>query len=125
MTDKDEQLLEQFFKPLRDVEVPDAGFAERVMESLPEVQPDVIGRSSQRYAWLSRIWTTACVVLGCGLFVVADGWGLLWAALLPMVQAVPAWMLLLVLLGGLFLTGFWLIGETLRRDRQFVTYLSF
>ena len=62
--DGDEKLLESFFADCR-VEVPDDGFSQKVMASLPV----------RKHARLEQIWLTLCLLLGASAFVVENGWG--------------------------------------------------
>ena len=62
--DGDEKLLEAFFADCR-VEVPDDGFSQKVMASLPV----------RKHARLEQIWLTLCLLLGASAFVVENGWG--------------------------------------------------
>lgn len=71
MTDHDELLLEQFFQQARDTQLPDGGFARRVMNRLPE-----------RSLRLSRLWTVFCLALIALLFTVGGAWKLLLADVL-------------------------------------------
>lgn len=63
MVEIDNELLEQFFQPARQMQVEDNGFTERVMRLLPD-----------RALRLSRWWTVFCVAMGLVLFVVFKGW---------------------------------------------------
>lgn len=88
VNDGDERLLRDFFADCR-VEVPDDGFSEKVMASLP----------SRKYARLEQIWLTLCLLLGTAAFVMENGWrriqeglsslhgGLAW----DFVQHLPSW----------------------------------
>lgn len=62
--DGDEKLLQSFFADCR-VEVPDDGFSQKVMASLPV----------RKHARLEQIWLTLCLLLGASAFVVENGWG--------------------------------------------------
>ena len=62
--DGDEKLLESFFADCR-VEVPDDGFSQKVMASLPV----------RKHIRLERIWLALCLLLGASAFVVENGWG--------------------------------------------------
>ena len=61
MTDKDEQLIQQFMTTHRP-EVADMGFTHWVMRHLPD-----------RAARLSRLWAALCIVVGIVLTVVWGG----------------------------------------------------
>ena len=70
MTDKDNIMIEEFFKQAAQQQIEDNGFAERVMKNLPET-------SMERAHRLSRLWTIFCGVVGVVLFFVFGGWQVL------------------------------------------------
>ena len=67
MTDKDNIMIEEFFKQAAQQQIEDNGFTERVMMNLPET-------SAERVRRLSRLWTIFCGVVGVVLFFVLGGW---------------------------------------------------
>ena len=67
MTDKDNIMIEEFFKQAAQQQIEDNGFTERVMMNLPET-------SQERVRRLSRLWTLFCGVVGIVLFFVLGGW---------------------------------------------------
>ena len=67
MTDKDNIMIEEFFKQAAKQQIEDNGFTERVMMNLPET-------SAERVRRLSRLWTIFCGVVGVVLFFVFGGW---------------------------------------------------
>jgi hypothetical protein len=81
MTDKDNVLIEQFFKQAAAQQIEDNGFTERVMMNLPESQVEKAHR-------LSLLWTVFCVVMSVVLFFVFGGWGALKSSILVAVQGV-------------------------------------
>lgn len=66
MTDKDNELIERYFKAAAMQEIADNGFSDRVMNSL-EPKP------MASRLW-SRLWTLFCILLWIVGFVVVDGW---------------------------------------------------
>lgn len=60
----DNELLEQLFKPVAQMQIADNGFTERVVSKLPQ-------HNTLR---LSRLWTVFCVVVAVALFVLLRGW---------------------------------------------------
>ena len=70
MTDKDNIMIEEFFKQAAQQQIEDNGFTERVMQSLPKQKLLTARR-------LSQLWTLFCVVVGVGLFFVFGGWQIL------------------------------------------------
>ena len=81
MTDKDNVLIEQFFKQAAAQQIEDNGFTERVMMNLPESQVEKVHR-------LSLLWTVFCVVMSVVLFFVFGGWQALKASIMVAVQGV-------------------------------------
>ena len=67
MTDKDNIMIEDFFKQAAQQQIEDNGFTERVMMNLPET-------SQERVRRLSRLWTIFCGIVGVVLFFVLGGW---------------------------------------------------
>ena len=68
MTDKDNIILEDFFKQAAQQQIEDNGFTERVMQNLPKT--DTVRR-------LSRLWSLFCILVGAGLFFAFGGWQVL------------------------------------------------
>ena len=81
MTDKDNLLIEDFFKQSAQQQIEDNGFTERVMKSLPESQQEKAHR-------LALLWTVFCVVLSVVLFFVFGGWEALKTSILMVLQTV-------------------------------------
>jgi hypothetical protein len=81
MTDKDNLLIEDFFKQAAQQQIEDNDFTKRVMENLPESQQEKAHR-------LSLLWTAFCVVLSVVLFFVFGGWEALKAAIMMVLQTV-------------------------------------
>jgi len=81
MTDKDNVLIEQFFKQAAAQQIEDNGFTERVMMNLPESQVEKAHR-------LSLLWTVFCVVMSVVLFFIFGGWQALKASIMVAVQGV-------------------------------------
>ena len=120
MTEHDEQLLTNFFKPAREATMEDDTFCERVMQRLPQPQaaPSLNARLQTKALRLSRIWTGICIVIAAILFVVFQGWLLIKSGLLEFWSSLQteAQPLSLILIPGL--AGAWILYEVLRRERQ-------
>ena len=67
MTDKENILLESFFKEAAQQQIEDNGFTERVMNSLPSAKESKEHR-------MARLWTWFCLLVGLVLFLVFGGW---------------------------------------------------
>lgn len=59
----DEQLLQSFFADCQE-DIPDDGFSQRVMRSLPDTSP----------RRLERWWQVACVLAGIAILVLSQSW---------------------------------------------------
>ena len=70
MTDKDNIMIEDFFKQAAQQKIEDNGFTERVMAQIAEreQQPSAVNRR------LSLLWTLFCVAVGLVLFFILGGW---------------------------------------------------
>ena len=68
MTDRDNLLIEDFFKQAAQQQIEDNGFNERVMQNLPKT--NTVRR-------LSRLWSLFCILVGVGLFFAFGGWQVL------------------------------------------------
>ena len=67
MTDRDDMMIEKFFKQAAQQQIEDHGFTERVMQSLPERKLLTAHR-------LSQLWTLFCIVVALALFFLFGGW---------------------------------------------------
>ena len=67
MTDRENIMLEDFFKQAAQQQIEDNGFTERVMQHLPESSVEQVRR-------LSRLWTIFCGAVGLVLFFLLGGW---------------------------------------------------
>ena len=89
MTDKDDILIEDFFKQAALQQIEDNGFTERVMQSLPDTQMETVRR-------LSRLWTVFCVLSGVLLFFLFGGWQLLQGLFFGGLRMLLGWLEVLV-----------------------------
>ena len=74
----DNELLQHFFQPARDLQLSDVGFTDRVMSRLPR-------RNALR---LSRLWTTSCIVVAVILFFLMRGWEIIGFGLLMTINSI-------------------------------------
>ena len=77
----DDSLLEAFFAEARAEQLPDDGFTQRVMMSLPVEEAPSVGlaavstaRLQSRTRRLSHWWTAACVTVAVAVFTIIGGW---------------------------------------------------
>ena len=76
MTDKDNQLIEEFFKQAAQQQIEDNGFTERVMASIDNAQLSIHNYqfTKERGKLLSILWTCFCVAVALALFILLGGW---------------------------------------------------
>ena len=67
----DEQLLQAFFADNMMAEIPDEGFSDKVMLSLPALEQE---RALVKRRRLEHLWTAVCMVIGVIAAVVCQGW---------------------------------------------------
>ncbi|MBP5778096.1 MAG: DUF5056 domain-containing protein [Prevotella sp.] len=81
MTDKDNIMIEEFFKQAAQQQIEDNGFTERVMQNLPVT---TVSKSRR----LSHLWTLFCLVIGVALFFAFGGMQLMKVAMTGLLQMV-------------------------------------
>ena len=67
----DEQLLQAFFADNMMAEIPDEGFSDKVMLSLPALEQE---RALAKRRRLEHLWTAVCMAIGVIAAVVCQGW---------------------------------------------------
>ena len=67
----DEQLLQAFFADNMMAEIPDEGFSDKVMLSLPALEQE---RALVKRRRLKHLWTAVCMAIGVIAAVVCQGW---------------------------------------------------
>ena len=90
MVDKDNKMIEDFFKQAAQQQIEDNGFTERVMQSLPDSKLEVARR-------LSRLWTVFCLVVSAVLFFVLGGWQVLTGLFYGGLRMVFGWVQVLMM----------------------------
>ena len=85
MTDKDNIIIEDFFKQAAQQQIEDNGFTERVMQQLPEPKRDIVRK-------LSRLWSLFCILVGVGLFFAFGGLDLLKGLFLGGLRMLLGWL---------------------------------
>ena len=103
----DNELLEQLFAPVREVQMEDNGFTERVMNRIP----------STRTQRLSRLWTAFCVVVAVVLFILMRGWQSIAYWLLMLVNTPPSPQALLTMFLSVGVIGLLAVAEIASRER--------
>ena len=85
MTDKENMMIEDFFKQAAQQQIEDNGFTERVMKNLPDRKLDVARR-------LSQLWTLFCLVIAGVLFFVFVGWQVVTGLFYASVRMMLGWL---------------------------------
>ncbi len=90
MTDKDNILVENFFRQAAQQQIEDNGFTERVMQSIDARALSDDGRlqATTHSKLLCRLWTLFCVVMGVVLFFVFGGWQFIQASLVSALHVI-------------------------------------
>jgi hypothetical protein len=83
MTEKENKLIEDFFKQAAQQQIEDNGFTERVMEAIGNGQLKM-----DNGQLLSVLWTWFCIAVSLVLFFVFNGWEMLKASLMVLYAAV-------------------------------------
>ena len=102
------------------MEMEDGGFTEQVMLRLPATPAVTPAKSrSDRYVWMSHLWTAACLLIGFILLTVTDGWTAIRISTATLIEPfiTPTGF---VTAAACIVIGFlWLLAEVLRRERVF------
>ena len=85
MTDKDNIMLEEFFKQAAQQQIEDNGFTERVMMNLPDRKIELIKK-------MSCMWTLFCLVTGAALFFLLGGWQILQGLFIGGIRMMLGWL---------------------------------
>jgi hypothetical protein len=103
----DHEILEQFFRPMQQMQVDDDGFTERVMSRLPD------GRALR----LSRLWTALCLTVAVVLFVLLRGWEMIGYGLLMLTNCPPTQGQVLLTAVSFAVIGYLMVSDFLWRER--------
>ena len=85
MTDKDNMMIEDFFKQAARQQIEDNGFTERVMRNLPDRKLEVVRK-------LSQLWTLFCMAVAGVLFFVLGGWQVVTALFYATLRMMFSWL---------------------------------
>ncbi len=85
MTDKDNKMIEAFFKQAAQQQIEDNGFTERVMRNLPDRKMEVVRK-------LSQLWTLFCMAVAGVLFFVLGGWQVVTALFYATLRMMFGWL---------------------------------
>ena len=103
----DNELLEQLFRPMKELELADDGFSERVMRQLPH-------RDLRR---LSRLWSALCIAVAILLFILMRGWELLAYSVVMIFNTPPTMEQVLTFVLSAGILGLLAVGEVVSRVR--------
>ncbi|MBR0180885.1 MAG: DUF5056 domain-containing protein [Prevotella sp.] len=87
MTDKDNLLLEGFFKQAARQQIEDNGFTERVMTALDEPM-----KVNRKYAMYIHMWTLFCIAVAALLFFLFSGMDMIKASLHSLLHTAVTWL---------------------------------
>jgi hypothetical protein len=85
MTDKENVMIEDFFKQAAQQQIEDNGFTERVMRSLPD-------RKGQMVRRLSQLWTLFCIAVAGVLFFLFGGWQVVTGLFFASLKVIFGWL---------------------------------
>lgn len=85
MTDKDNMMIEAFFKQAARQRIEDNGFTERVMRNLPDRKTELVRK-------LSQLWTLFCIAVAGVLFFVLGGWQVVTALFYATLRMMFGWL---------------------------------
>ena len=85
MNDKDNMMIEAFFKQAAQQQIEDNGFTERVMRNLPDRKLEVVRK-------LSQLWTLFCMAVAGVLFFVLGGWQVVTALFYATLRMMFGWL---------------------------------
>ena len=85
MTDKDNMMIETFFKQAAQQRIEDNGFTERVMRNLPDRKTELVRK-------LSQLWTLFCIAVAGVLFFVLGGWQVVTALFYATLRMMFGWL---------------------------------
>ena len=85
MVDKDNKMIEDFFKQAAQQQIEDNGFTERVMHSLPDRKNHVVRR-------LSQLWTLFCIAVAGVLFFMFGGWQMVTGLFFASLKVILGWL---------------------------------
>ena len=110
----DNELLEQLFRPMREMKIEDNGFSDCVMQQLAtstEVQ------ASHRTERLTHLWTAFCIAVAVVLFILMRGWITIGQAIYDLLTTPPTLNSLLMLIIAVSVPAVLALTEVVRRER--------
>ena len=110
----DNELLDSYFKPVREMQLPDNGFSVRVMQHLP-----AHARKSN-VVRLCHLWTAFCIFVALALFVAMRGWEIIAYGLLMLANTPQTQQQLLMLAVSAAVVGTIILLDVIQRQRYVI-----
>ena len=117
----DNELLEQLFRPAREMEMEDNGFTNRVMQQIETAEArsaiaatPQAARNTKRYV---HLWTAFCIAIAALLFVMMRGWIAIGQGIYNLLTTPPTLNHLLMLFIAVSVPGVLVLTELVRRER--------
>jgi hypothetical protein len=110
----DNELLEQLFRPMREMKIEDDGFTERVMQQLSATTEVETAQRTQR---LTHLWTAFCITIAVVLFILMRGWIVIGQGIYDLLTTAPTVNNLIMLIITVSVPALIALTETVRRER--------
>ena len=109
----DNELLEQLFRPVREMKIEDDGFTQRVMQQIAAQEVHTAKRSQR----LTHLWTAFCIVVAVVLFVLLRGWMVVAQGLYDLLTTPPTLNHMLMLFIAVSVPALIALTEIIRHER--------
>ena len=125
----DNELLEQLFRPMREMQIEDDGFTDRVMQQIElQESPAVAGTAARNSSLftlhsslstkrLAHLWTALCIAIAVVLFIVMRGWITIGQGIYNLLTTPPTVHSLLMLIITVSVPALIALTETVRHER--------
>ena len=126
----DNELLEQMFRPMREMQIEDDGFTERVMQQIELQESSAVAgtaaarnsslftlHSSLSTKRLAHLWTALCIAIAVVLFIVMRGWITIGQGIYDLLTTPPTVHSLLMLIITVSVPALIALTETVRHER--------
>ena len=125
----DNELLEQLFRPMREMQIEDDGFTERVMQQIELQESSAVAATAARSSSLftlhsslstkrlAHLWTALCIAIAVVLFIVMRGWITIGQGIYDLLTTPPTVHSLLMLIITVSVPALIALTETVRHER--------
>ena len=125
----DNELLEQLFRPMREMQIEDDGFTDRVMQQIEMQESSAVAgtvaansslftlHSSLSTKRLAHLWTALCIAIAVVLFIVMRGWITIGQGIYDLLTTPPTVHSLLMLIITVSVPALIALTETVRHER--------